>query len=128
MPAIRVFEPPLCCNTGVCGPELDQKLVNFTADLKHLASTGADISRFNLASDPVAFAENAGVVAFLQAAGSEALPLVLVDDVTVMTGRYPTRAELSRYAGMSLEMSQPEGQTTSDGCCGGSSTNCGEQG
>src|SRR5664279_599639 len=100
MPTIRVFEPPLCCNTGVCGPELDQSLVNFTADLNYLASTGADISRFNLASDPVAFADNTGVVAFLQAAGSEGLPLVLVDGVTVMTGRYPTRAELARYAGM----------------------------
>ena len=127
MPAIRVFEPPLCCNTGVCGPELEQKLVNFTADLNHLSREGADISRFNLASDPLAFAENPGVVAFLNVVGSESLPLVLVDDVTVITGRYPTRAELARYAGMTLEVSQPVASATSGGCCGGSSTGCGDQ-
>lgn len=127
MSTIRVFEPPLCCNTGVCGPELDQKLVNFTADLNHLNSTGADISRFNLATDPAAFAENSGVVAFLNTAGSESLPLVLVDDVTVMTGRYPTRAELARYAGLTLEVSQPTTPLTASGCCGGAPAGCGEQ-
>ena len=35
MPAIQVFEPALCCNTGVCGPDVDQALVSFTADLNH---------------------------------------------------------------------------------------------
>ena len=33
MPTIHVFEPALCCNTGVCGPDVDQALVDFTADL-----------------------------------------------------------------------------------------------
>ena len=42
--------PALCCNTGVCGPDLDQALVDFTADLNHLAGRGADINRHNLAS------------------------------------------------------------------------------
>lgn len=127
MPSIRVFEQPLCCNTGVCGPELDQNLVNFTADLNHLTSTGADISRFNLASDPMAFAENPGVVAFLNTAGSESLPLVLVDGITVMTGRYPTRTELARFAGLTLEMAPAATPETSGGCCGGASGGCGDQ-
>lgn len=126
MTVIRVFEPPLCCNTGVCGPELDQNLVNFTADLSHVASSGADISRFNLASDPASFAEHSVVVAFLQTAGSEGLPLVLVDGVTVLTGRYPSRAELARYAGLSVEVSDSV-PTASEGCCGGSSASCGDE-
>ncbi|MDO5736452.1 MAG: arsenite efflux transporter metallochaperone ArsD [Propionibacteriaceae bacterium] len=127
MPVIRVFEPPLCCNTGVCGPELDQNLVTFTADLNHLATSGADISRFNLASDPAAFAANPGVLAFLKTAGSENLPLVLVDDVTVLTGRYPTRAELTRYAGMTIEVLEPAAAPRAKGCCGGASDGCGGQ-
>lgn len=118
MPAIRVFEPALCCNTGVCGPELDESLVRFTADLDHLRSVGVDITRHNLANDPTAFAANPVVVNFLQVAGSPGLPLVLVDDVTVATGRYPSRAELLRYAG------RPElddlGLTSAAGCCGSS--------
>lgn len=104
MPAIRVFEPALCCNTGVCGPELDESLVRFTADLDHLKAEGVDISRHNLANDPTAFANNPVVVNFLQVAGSAGLPLVLVDDVTVATGRYPDRAEFLRYAGRPADL------------------------
>lgn len=126
MSTIRVFEPPLCCNTGVCGPELDQALVSFTADLTHLASAGADIARFNLASDPVAFAENAHVVAFLQTAGSEGLPLILVDGITVMAGRYPTREELVRFSGTAPELLPSATPSQPDGCCGGATVGCGE--
>jgi hypothetical protein len=100
VPAIRVFEPALCCNTGVCGPELDQSLVDFTADLAHLQTQGVDIARHNLANDPMAFASDESARAFLQVAGSDGLPLTLVDGVTVMTGTYPTRAQLLRFAGV----------------------------
>lgn len=100
MPAIRVYEPALCCNTGVCGPDLDQALVDFTADLNHLAERGADIARHNLANDPGAFAAEESVRTFLQVAGSEGLPLTTVDGVTVLTGSYPSREQLIRYAGL----------------------------
>ena len=103
MSAIRVFEPALCCNTGVCGPELDQSLVDFTADLTHLQTQGVDIARHNLANDPMAFASDESARAFLQVAGSDGLPLTLVDGVTVMTGSYPTRAQLLRFAGIADE-------------------------
>lgn len=100
MPAIHVFEPALCCNTGVCGPDVDQSLVDFSADLDYLTSRGADITRHNLANDPLAFAQDATVRAFLEVAGSEGLPLTLVDGVTVLTGGYPSRAQLAKFAGL----------------------------
>jgi len=98
--SIRVFEPALCCNTGVCGEDVDQSLVNFTADLDSIKQQGVDITRHNLANDPASFVQNPVVMSFLKVAGSEGLPLVLVDDVTVLTGRYPTREMLARYAGL----------------------------
>jgi hypothetical protein len=98
--SIRVFEPALCCNTGVCGEDVDQGLVNFTADLDSIKQQGVDITRHNLANDPASFVQNPVVMSFLKVAGSEGLPLVLVDDVTVLTGRYPTREMLARYAGL----------------------------
>jgi len=101
---LRVFEPALCCNTGVCGPELDEDLVAFTADLEYLRGLGVDIARHNLANDPGAFAASPAVAAFLKVAGSAGLPLVLVDGVTVATGRYPTRAEFARFAGLDLDL------------------------
>lgn len=124
MPTIRVFEPALCCNTGVCGDDVDQALVDFTADLNAVKGAGADIARTNLGTDPQAFTANPQAVAFVQTAGSEGLPLTLVDDVTVLTGRYPTREELQRWAGLAttpqpgthapLQMAGGAGD-----CCGG---------
>ena len=113
MPAVRVYEPALCCNTGVCGPDVDQALIDFTADLDHLSQRGADIARHNLANDPQAFAHDETVRAFLQVAGSEGLPLTTVDGVTVMTGTYPTREQLLRFAGLTGEPAVvPDGVTT----------------
>jgi hypothetical protein len=109
VPTIRVYEPALCCNTGVCGPDLDQALVDFTADLNHLQSQGADISRHNLANDPAAFAADETVRAFLQVAGSDGLPLTLVDGVTVAAGSYPTRDQLVKYAGIAPQPVVPAG-------------------
>ena len=127
MPAIRIFEPALCCNTGVCGPDLDESLVAFTADLSHLKELGVDIERHNLANDPTSFATNDTVRAFLQVAGSEGLPLTLVDGVTVQTGTYPARDQLERFAGLTADTAPsvvPAGVTPldvtaqSDSCCG----------
>ena len=33
MKTIQVFDPALCCSTGVCGVDVDQALVNFSADV-----------------------------------------------------------------------------------------------
>jgi hypothetical protein len=117
VPAIRVYEPALCCNTGVCGPDVDQLLVEFSADLDHLSQRGADIARHNLANDPQAFVASETVRGFLQVAGSEGLPLTTVSGVTVMTGTYPTREQLLRFAGLTQDSAErpevvPAGVTT----------------
>ena len=131
MPVVRVYEPALCCNTGVCGEDVDQALVTFTADLAALAEQGADVARHNLANDPMAFATDETVRTFLQVAGSDGLPLTTVDGVTVMTGRYPTRDQLARFAGIDVAPAVPAGATllqvadeTSESSCGCGSTGC----
>ncbi|QBJ96194.1 arsenite efflux transporter metallochaperone ArsD [Rhodococcus sp. ABRD24] len=127
MTRIEVFEPALCCNTGVCGDDVDQALVTFTADMDWINSRGGDVARFNLANEPLAFAEREPVKAFLQLSGSEGLPLVLVDGITAVTGRYPDRAQLAKWAGIAAEpVAAPAGtqmlglaDTTGAGsCCG----------
>lgn len=126
MTTIRVYEPALCCNTGVCGPDVDESLVTFTADLGALKEMGVDIERHNLANDPTAFATDDTVRSFLQVAGSDGLPLTLVDGVTVMTGSYPAREQLLKFAGVDTEV-VPAGVTLlgeaddSASCCGGTS-------
>ena len=100
MSKVEVFEPALCCATGVCGEDVDQQLVVFSADLDFVSSRGGDVTRYNLASEPSSFAENETVRAFLQVAGSSGLPLTLVDGITAMTGRYPDRNQLATWAGV----------------------------
>jgi thiamine pyrophosphate-dependent acetolactate synthase large subunit-like protein len=117
MKTIRVFDPALCCSTGVCGVDVDQSLVDFSADVDWAKQNGAQVERLNLSQQPLAFAENATVKAFLERSGQEALPLILVDGEVALAGRYPNRTELARWAGISdATESKPAG-----GCCSGSS-------
>lgn len=97
MTNIQVFDPSLCCSSGVCGVDVDQQLVDFAANVDWAKQNGANIERFNLAQQPMAFAENPVVKAFLESSGAEGLPLILVDGALALTGRYPTRSELMRW-------------------------------
>ena len=116
MNTIQVFDPALCCSTGVCGVEADQALITFAADVDWAKQNGAHIERFNLAQQPMAFAENATVKGFLERSGQEALPVILVDGDIALAGRYPNRAELARWAGVADKTEAKQGS-----CCGGSS-------
>lgn len=123
MNTIEVFDPSLCCSTGVCGVDVDQALVTFAADVDWAKQNGARIERFNLAYQPQAFAENAAVAAFLRRSGQDALPLILVNGEIALAGRYPQRAELSRWIG--LERTTALAQAPTDaGCCSGPSGCC----
>ena len=115
MKKIRVFDPALCCSTGVCGVEVDQSLVNFSADVAWANTEGAQIERFNLAQQPMAFAEDPTVKSFLERSGHEALPLILVEGEVALAGRYPNRAELARWTGIAL----PAKATGTGNCCPG---------
>ena len=117
MTTIQVFDPALCCSTGVCGVEVDQQLVGFSADVDWAKQNGADIQRFNLAQQPLMFAENALVKSFLERSGAEALPLILIDGEVALAGRYPNRAELARWFAITLIEDKVK-----SGCCSGSSS------
>lgn len=117
MKTIQVFDPALCCSTGVCGVDVDQALVGFSADADWARQSGAQIERFNLAQQPMAFAENATVRAFLERSGHEALPLVLLDGEVALAGRYPSRAELTRWLGIAATPAEPAKSCCSGRCC-----------
>ncbi|MCL6262612.1 arsenite efflux transporter metallochaperone ArsD [Craterilacuibacter sp. RT1T] len=122
MTKIEIFDPALCCSSGVCGTEVDQALVNFAADFDWAKAQGADICRFNLAQEPLAFAENPVVKGFLERSGADLLPLVLVNGEIALMGRYPRRAELARFAGISTFAAASAPAQSS--CCGGSTGCC----
>lgn len=106
MKRLKVFDPPMCCSTGVCGPNVDPKLVRFAADLHWLANRKVAVERHNLAQEPQAFAASSVVKAALKDHGNECLPLILLNGSIVSQGQYPSREELARLA--AVELSGPD--------------------
>ena len=118
MTTIQVFEPALCCSSGVCGVDVAPHLLQFSADAEWARLNAVRLERYNLAQQPMAFAENAVVKRFLERSGPDALPLILVDGEVALTGRYPQREELARWASAPTDdagaVAKPAGA-----CCGG---------
>jgi AhpD family alkylhydroperoxidase len=106
-PILQVFDPAMCCSTGVCGPDVDPKLVQFAADLDWLKSESVIVQRYNLSQNPSAFVENKLVNATLADKGEAALPLVVVNGKLAVTGRYPNRRELAALAGLAGVPAEP---------------------
>ena len=125
MTQVQVFDPALCCSSGVCGTDVDQKLVDFSADVDWAKQQGAHIERFNLAQQPMAFAQSAAVKGLLERSGEAALPITLVDGEVAFAGRYPTRDDLARWIGTEAAVAAspadaaetPVGRCCSGGAC-----------
>ncbi|MET9835688.1 arsenite efflux transporter metallochaperone ArsD [Streptomyces lavendulocolor] len=122
MSAVQVYDPAMCCSTGVCGPSVDPSLTQFAADAAWLVTAGVEVQRFSLSTEPGRFAEDAQVKALLQDKGESALPAVLVDGTLRCSGRYPTRVELAEWTGARTERPglpiAPIGDSGSDCGCG----------
>lgn len=117
MSVITVFDPAMCCSTGVCGPKPDQKLSRFAADLKSLEAEGHEVIRHNLAHEPASFARNVLVKSLIGEFRKEALPIVLVDGELGSRGVYPSREELLCMANGRLDA--PMVPEAKQGCCQG---------
>ena len=97
MKKMEVYDPPMCCSSGVCGPSVDPKLVQFKAALKKIEERGVVVHRFNPSQQQAEFAANAIVTGTIEAEGMKCLPLILVDGVIVGRGDYPDAATLLRW-------------------------------
>ena len=100
---IRVYDPAMCCSTGVCGPSVDPELVRFARDVAWLKHHGVEVERYNLAQEPAAFVQNPTVLALMREQDASILPVVLVGDEIVATGAYPSRQDLRTLAGLAEE-------------------------
>ncbi len=120
MTSLEVFDPALCCATGVCGPQVEPHLARFEADLRWLSAQGAQVTRHNLGQEPGAFADHPAVRSILQSGGEEALPVILLDGRLRWTGHYPTRDELAAAVGSTVETgvdAAAAAAASPDACC-----------
>lgn len=114
MSLVQIYDRALCCSTGVCGPQVDPVLPQFASDLEWLKSAGHQVERFNLAQEPMAFAQNAEVQTLLKNEGVECLPLVFVDGKLQSRANYPTRSNLALWTSTPIATDS----TGATGCCG----------
>jgi len=117
MKKLDIFDPALCCSSGVCGTEVDEELVTFSADADWFKKQGGQLNRYNLSQQPMVFIDNAVVNAFLQRAGEQCLPLVLLGGEIVLAGRYPTRSDLARWLATDTAAAPSDSEEQSSCCC-----------
>ena len=122
MKTLEIFDPAMCCSTGVCGVEVDPVLAQFAADLKWVEGQGISVARHNLGQEPQAFAANPAVVKEMEA-GMDRLPVLAVDGHIVMTGVYPSRQQLAHK--LEIAMSNDDVPTAKkESCCAPKSGCC----
>jgi arsenite methyltransferase len=124
MSSLQIYDPAMCCSTGLCGPDPDAGLVQFAADLKELAAHGIPVERFNLAQEPEKFIAQPAVLAAVNTLGAGVLPIIVRDGRIVSHGRYPSLAELREMAAaekteplFSLDLAPAGGCAPESGCC-----------
>jgi hypothetical protein len=96
---IEVYDPPMCCSTGVCGPSPDPKLIAFHETVLRLEAEGVTVKRYMLTAQPAEFMKQPEVVALMRSPeGTGALPVTIVEGKVFRKGAYPKYEELKAAA------------------------------
>ncbi|MBR2573396.1 MAG: arsenite efflux transporter metallochaperone ArsD [Loktanella sp.] len=103
MTIFTVYDPAMCCSTGICGSEVDQRLVDLAADLDWLKAQGVTVQRFGLSREPTKFVANNTIRQIMQDSEGDDLPVFMVGEVLKAKGRYPSRAELAEWTNITTE-------------------------
>ena len=119
---MQIFEPAMCCSTGLCGVGVDPELLRISTILNTLKKRGFVVERFNLSNSPQEFIKNKAVNEFINAKGVDELPIIVANGEIVIAGRYPTNDEFSSILGIPANIL--EGSSKSSSSCGCSGGNC----
>ncbi len=90
MKKMQIFEPAMCCSTGLCGVGVDPELLRISTVLNSLENNGVHVDRFNLSNAPQEFVTNKTVNNYIKENGVEGLPVVVIDNEIAIIGRYPS--------------------------------------
>lgn len=118
---IEIYDPAMCCSTGVCGPSVDPELVGIQESLRQIQKQAPDVKveRYGLSADPQAFVANTAVAELLKNEGPKCLPLVFVDGMVISKGRYPGNEQFQTILKqIGLDVTLAEKKKTSS-CCSG---------
>jgi hypothetical protein len=127
MKKMIIFDPAMCCSTGVCGPSVDKDLLRVASLLNNLKNKGVIVERHNLTNNPQVFVDTKIVSTMLLKEGIEVLPITMVDGEVVKTKAYPTNEEFLKLLDLpedflKVTIKKPaaaivKGCECGDGCC-----------
>jgi len=116
MKQLEIFDPAMCCSTGVCGPSIDPELMRMATTIHALREKGIVIKRHGLSTEPQDFISNKTMNELLQKEGVDILPVTLIENRIVKTKTYPNNEELSKW--LEVEMINDSKWKTNTVCCG----------
>lgn len=121
MRTLKIYEPALCCETGVCGVGVDSELLRISTVLSALKKKNVIVERYNLKTAPDAFVSNLVVNSYLMEKGVDGLPITVLDDQIIMEGKYPSNNEILELLGLpsnTLETQIAPSALKQNACCG----------
>lgn len=117
MKKMSIFEPAMCCETGICGVGVDPELLRVSAVLNALKKNGVDVKRYNLNNAPKEFISNKTINQFINEKGVEGLPAAMLGDEIVITGRYPTNEEFIKLLDVPEAYLSESKAAKNNSCC-----------
>jgi Arsenical resistance operon protein ArsD len=91
---VEFFDPPMCCSTGLCGPTIDQTLLDMNEMIQTLQRENLRVERYQMTSHPNAFLGNTEVMKLVREKEMTALPITVVRGKVIKVGAYPTSDEI----------------------------------
>lgn len=124
MKKMIIFDPAMCCSTGICGPSVNPELLRISTVINNLKNKGILVERYNLTNNPQIFVDNKEINKMLNNEGVEVLPVTMVDGVVVKTKVYPTNEKFCEfleitddYLKAKFKIKKPNGCGCKGGCC-----------
>lgn len=128
MTKIKIFDPPMCCSSGICGSNDDPTLVVFASDLEWLKKQGVCVERHGLSFEPAEFSKNENVKNILCKKGNRCLPIILLEEEIVSQGYYPKREKLAEICKINFNEDEAPAIHREENCCCGIDCDCNHEG
>jgi len=103
---IEIFDPPMCCPGGLCGPAVDPALLDIQEAILKISEEfdgRVSVNRYLLGQQPAKFMQHPEVLARLKSDGVSVLPITVVNGHVVQERAYPTYETLRDWITSAVE-------------------------
>jgi hypothetical protein len=95
---LRIYEGPMCCSTGICGPEPDKVLIEFNETLQKIQREFNDVNvvRASISFNVNLFLEKNEIIELVKEQGPEVLPITMINGSIIAKQCYMPYDELKK--------------------------------